>query len=55
MLCRRGNRAPERADWSQPSAGWTKRIDGQIALLDRIAPPVTASGWLTVTVPPAYF
>lgn len=30
------NRAPDRADWSKLSGGWTKRIDERIAELERM-------------------
>ena len=30
------NRAPDRADWSRLSGGWTKRIDERIAELERM-------------------
>ena len=30
------NRAPDRADWSRLSGGWTKRIDERIAELERL-------------------
>ena len=35
------NRAPERADWAKLSAGWTKRIDEQIAVLARMKAGLT--------------
>lgn len=35
------NRAPERADWAKLSAGWTKRIDEQIAVLERMKAGLT--------------
>jgi MerR family redox-sensitive transcriptional activator SoxR len=35
------NRAPERADWAKLSAGWTTRIDEQIAVLERMKAGLT--------------
>jgi MerR family transcriptional regulator, redox-sensitive transcriptional activator SoxR len=35
------NRAPDRADWSQLSAAWTKRIDERIAELERMKAGLT--------------
>ena len=35
------NRAPERGDWAKLSAGWTKRIDEQIAVLERMKAGLT--------------
>jgi MerR family redox-sensitive transcriptional activator SoxR len=35
------NRAPERADWSKLSGGWTRRIDERIAELERMKAGLT--------------
>src|SRR3954470_19618180 len=35
------NRVPERADWAKLSAGWTRRIDGRIAELQRMKASLT--------------
>jgi MerR family transcriptional regulator, redox-sensitive transcriptional activator SoxR len=35
------NRVPERADWAKLSAGWTRRIDEQIAELQRMRAGLT--------------
>ncbi len=35
------NRAPERADWSKLSGGWTKRIDERISELERMKAGLT--------------
>src|SRR5512132_853246 len=35
------NRVPERADWAKLSAAWTRRIDEQIAELQRLRTGVT--------------
>src|SRR5678816_1435089 len=35
------NRVPEKADWAKLSAGWTRRIDDQIAELQRMREGLT--------------
>jgi MerR family redox-sensitive transcriptional activator SoxR len=35
------NRAPDRADWTKLSSGWTKRIDDRIAELERLKAGLT--------------
>ena len=35
------NRVPERTDWAKISASWTKRIDEQIAELERLRAGLT--------------
>jgi MerR family transcriptional regulator, redox-sensitive transcriptional activator SoxR len=35
------NRVPERADWAKLSAGWTRRVDDQIAGLQRLRAGLT--------------
>ena len=36
------NRVPEKADWAKLSSGWTRRIDDQIAELERMREGLTA-------------
>ena len=35
------NRVPERSDWAKLSAGWTRRVDAQIAELQRLKAGLT--------------
>jgi MerR family redox-sensitive transcriptional activator SoxR len=35
------NRIPESTDWAKLSAGWTRRIDEQIAVLERVRAGLT--------------
>jgi MerR family redox-sensitive transcriptional activator SoxR len=35
------NRVPERSDWAKLSAGWTRRVDEQIAELERLRAGLT--------------